>query len=125
VKRKYIHHRRIVHTTKKELWRTGERRGKKDIEVHIPMNKLAAAVGAHCLVAASALVPIPRFSSSDFTFLERKFLSGHHLRPCSPLPIPIWKTAQTFRQNSEISIRTELWHFEKFCQFLSGSGSGI
>jgi len=49
VKRKYIHHGRIVHTTKKELWRTGERRGKKDIEVHIPMNKLAAAVGAHCL----------------------------------------------------------------------------
>jgi len=31
-----------------------ERMEKKDIKVHIPMNKLAAAVGMHCLVVASA-----------------------------------------------------------------------
>ena len=30
-----------------------------------------------------------------------------------------------FRQNSEISIRTDLRNFKKFRQFLSGSGHGI
>ena len=35
------------------------------------------------------------------------------------------KMPPAFRQNSKISIRTDLWNFKKFRQFLSGSGHGI
>ena len=48
--------------------------------------------------------------SSDLAQLHQ-FLSG--------------KLPPAFRQNSKISIRTDLRNFKKFCQFLSGSGHGI
>ena len=65
------------------------------------------------------------FQSRVNNFYRANFYPDIGLGLAQPHQFLSGKPPPAFRQNSEISIRTDLRNFKNFRQFLSGSGHGI